>query len=132
MTYKSDLLDVAWLSLLQLLCQLDQPFLVNMSPCFILQPIFEVKRHAHCQFPSCIKYVNIIFEQFWMPCVNGGIALFILIHHTFNRKRPFIWICSNKFNMPHGHQLNVILFKLLWCCRLFYCCTTSPMSLILK
>jgi hypothetical protein len=35
-------------------------------------------------------HVSIIFEQFWMPCSNGGIALFILNHHTLNRKRPFV------------------------------------------
>jgi hypothetical protein len=44
-----------------------------------------IKRHAHHQFLTCIKYVSIISEQFWMPCSNGGIALFILIHHTLNK-----------------------------------------------
>ncbi len=66
-----------------------------------------------------------------MPCLNGGIALFILIHYTFNRKCPFVWICLNKFNMPHCHQLNVILFKLLWCCRLFLVVPHHPCHLFL-
>ncbi len=86
---------------------------------FSLQSINEVKRHVHHQFLTCIKYVSIIFEQFWMPCSNGGIALFILINHILNRKCSFIWICVNNFNMSHCHQLNVILFKLLWCWRFF-------------
>jgi hypothetical protein len=63
--------------------------LVNTSPIFILQSINEVKGHAHQQILTCLKLVSIIFEQFWMPCSNGGIALFILAHHTLNEKNPY-------------------------------------------
>ena len=48
---------------------------------FFLQPINEVKGHAHQQILTCLKLVSIIIEKFWMPCLNGGIALIILIHH---------------------------------------------------
>jgi hypothetical protein len=53
---------------------------------FILQPINEVKGHAHQQIPTCLKLISIFFEQFQMPCSNGGIALFILINHTLNKE----------------------------------------------
>jgi hypothetical protein len=61
-----------------------------MSPFFILQPINEAKGHAHQKILTCLKLVSIFFEQFWMPCSNGGIALFILNHHTLNEKFPFV------------------------------------------
>ncbi len=102
-----------------MLHQPDQPFVVNTSPFLILQPIYEVKRHAHYQFLTFLKHVSIIFEQFWMPCLNGGIALFIFIHHTLNNKWPFMWFWANILNISYCHQLNVILFKLLRCCRFF-------------
>jgi hypothetical protein len=70
--------------------QPGQPFLVNTSSIFILQPINEVKGHAHQQILTCLKLISIFFEPFWMPCSNGGIALFILIRHTLNKKNPFI------------------------------------------
>ncbi len=129
---KSDLFDVAWLSFLQMLHQPGQPFVVNTSPFLSLQSINEVKRHAHHQFFTCLKLRSIIFEQFWMPCSNGGISLFIFIHHTLNNKWPSIWFWANSFNIPHCHQLNVILVKLLMCCIFFSCCTTSLISLGLK
>jgi hypothetical protein len=88
--YKSDLFDVALLSFLQMPHQLGQPFLVNTSPFFILQPIDEVKGHTHQQILTCLNLVSIIFEQFWKLCSNGGIALFILIHHTLNSFFSFI------------------------------------------
>ena len=109
-----------------MLHQPGQPFVVNTSPIFILQPINEVKGHAHQQVLTCLKLVSIFFEQFRMPCLNGGITLFILIRHTLNQIYPFVQFGANRFNIPHCHQSNVILFQLLWCCRFFSCCTTSP------
>ncbi len=97
-----------------------QPSVVNTNLFLILQPIYEVKRHGHHQFLTCLKLVSIIFEQLWMSCSNGGIALFIFIHHTLNNKWPFIWFWASSFNIPQCHQLNVILFKLLWWCRFFF------------
>jgi hypothetical protein len=73
-----------------MLHQPGQPFVVNTSPIFILQPFNEVKGHAHQQILTCLKLVSIFFEQFQKPCSNGGIALFILIHHTLNKKFPFV------------------------------------------
>ncbi len=64
-----------------------------------------------------------------MPCSNGGISLFIFIYHTLNNKWPFIWFWENSFNIPHCHQLNVILFKLLWCCRFFLVVPHHPFHL---
>ncbi len=126
---KSDLFDVAWMSFLQMLYQPSQPSVVNTSPVFILQPINQFKGRAHHQFLTCLKLVSIIFEQFWMPCSNGGIALFILICHKLNNKFPFIWFWANSINMPHCHQSNVILFKLLWCCRFFLVVPHHPFHL---
>ncbi len=109
-----------------MLHQPGQPFVVNTSPFLILRPINEVKRHARQQFLTCLKLRSIIFGQFWMPCSNGGIALFIFIHHTLNNKWPFIWFWANSFNIPHCHQLNVILFRLMLCCRFFLVVPNHP------
>jgi hypothetical protein len=58
-----------------MLHQPGQPFVVNTSPIIILQPINEVKGHAHQQILTCLKLVSIIFEQFWMACCTFDLNL---------------------------------------------------------
>ncbi len=119
MPYKSDL-DVAQMCFLQMLCQLCQLSIFNIIPSSNPQTIDDFKRHAHHQFITRMKCVCIIFEHFQMPCLNGGIALFILIHRALNRKQPFIWLCLNNLNMSHCHLLDVSPLILMWCCHHYF------------